>query len=298
MRNSRNLKFSLIILVINVILFSVFAQSPEKPTIKIIIPAEDSIITSLSHYRIAGNTESQNKVYINNKSVTVYPTGAFVYFAELRIGKNEIWIQAIAPDKSKTEKKLTFIRNPELKETPEDILQIEEALMLPSANRELKAGDRLEIRFKGTPGLNAYFSLGKLVKKQPMAELSPAVAPHNLRGIYVGYYLVKSGDRLESSPVTFMLEKNFFSKVTVNSRARISIIPEDTVRVGRTRSSRTYIKASLGEARLGGAQLGFLDKDVLVTIDGSYGDLWRARFTANKIGWIPQEFLEILTASP
>lgn len=297
MIKSKKLKVSFII-VINVILSFVFAESPEKPSINIIIPAESYVITSLSHYRIAGNTEPQNKVYINNKPVTVYPTGAFVFFAELRIGKNEVWIQAIAPDRSRTEKKLTFVRNPGIQDTPEDVLRIEEALMLPSAIRELKAGDRLDLRFKGTPGLNAYFSIGKLVKRFPMAELPPEVSPHNLRGIYVGYYVVKSGDRLEPSPVTFTLEKSFFRKVTVNSWAKISIIPEDQVRVGKTTSPRTYIKASLGEARLGGAQLGFLDKDVLVPIDGRYAELWRVRLGANKIAWIPQEFIEILPSAP
>jgi len=59
---------------------------------------------------------------------------------------------------------------------------------------------------------------------------------------------------------------------------------------------RPYLNAGLGDDRLGGAKLGFLQPGVLVEITGKVGTLYRVCLSGALEGWLPEEFAKTAAA--
>lgn len=56
----------------------------------------------------------------------------------------------------------------------------------------------------------------------------------------------------------------------------------------RTKGPLAYLNYGLGEDRLGGAKMGYLDSLVLLKVTGRYKDQYRVRLTPTLSAWIPQ----------
>ncbi len=281
-----------IIVVIGCVLSGTSAPA-QPPALRLIVPSKKTLSTYASQYRLAGNTQPGNTIIINGKEIQVYSTGAFAHLVSLKEGKNNITITTVNKENEKTEEKIVIHRHAGLKDTPERKIVIEEALLLPSVDYELADGDILKVRFKGTPGLEASFSLGSLVRNQPMAELPTEIAPDNLKGIYVGHYRVKPEDHIKAQPVTFLLEKNFLQRRTKKTSAKVSVRPDAFPLTGIT-TEKTYLKTSLGTARLGGAELGTLEENVLLTVNGRIGELYRVLLGDSDVAWVSRDSVRLL----
>jgi N-acetylmuramoyl-L-alanine amidase len=55
----------------------------------------------------------------------------------------------------------------------------------------------------------------------------------------------------------------------------------------RTKGPMAYLNYGLGEDRLGGAKMGYVDSLILLKITGRYKDLYRVRLSNQLIGWVP-----------
>ena len=69
---------------------------------------------------------------------------------------------------------------------------------------------------------------------------------------------------------------------------KITLFPADSLVLVRTKTALNYLNYGLGEDRLGGAKMGYLDSLVLLRITGQYKDLLRVRLTEHLTAWIPQ----------
>ncbi|MFN8349605.1 MAG: N-acetylmuramoyl-L-alanine amidase [Spirosomataceae bacterium] len=97
----------------------------------------------------------------------------------------------------------------------------------------------------------------------------------------------------------------FFSVAQV--RDTITAFPKDSLVFVRTKGAMAYLNYGLGEDRLGGAKMGYLDSLVLLKVTGKYKDQYRVRLTDALTAWIPQNLtrrdttvnppLQYLTAS-
>jgi N-acetylmuramoyl-L-alanine amidase len=274
--------------------FSVCLFAEQKaPTIGVVVPERDFVKTGTSHCRIEAHTERDNRVTINGRDVKVYETGAFIDYLELKPGKNVIDIIATNPEGVSTKKELVVERTPPLETTPPDRLVIEDAMIMPNVDVELDAGDILEVRMKGTPGLGGYFSVGSLVRKIPMTELPPEKAD-GLGGIYVGTYTVRDADFQRATPVVFTLHKSFFRRANKKSPGKVTISPRLFPRVAETSEKYAFLSVGLGEARLGGAQYGYLPHGTRLEINGSHGNAYRVRLNKSENAWIPKDMVTLL----
>ncbi len=283
------------ILIIAVISFLVVtihhAQSHKKSGrnyIQIVIPDSDTIKTELSRYRLAANTLPSSKVTINGKRVKVYKSGAFVYLFKLDVGENKFTI--ISRNKrGKVVKELVFLREEKkLVSTPEDTLRIEDEMMLPDKELWLDEGDILQVRIKGTPNCIATFMGGILMYELPEEETG------GIRGIYTGTYKVKSTDEFWQREITFKLENLAGEVVEKKSKVKISLIPKEFPRIGKTIGERPYLNYGLGTNRLGGAKLSFLEEGIKLIITGKVGNQYRVKLTESLNAWIPVEQVELL----
>lgn len=296
------LRFSLGIVIILLLVLPAGAQEtpvPAAPSITLIVPGSDYVKTSYDRYRLSGHTEPENTLTVNDEKFKVYPTGAFAGLLHLEPGVNTITLIVTSPENKSVVKTIQIERTPPLTTTSVDVLTIEDPMMQPRADVELNAGDVLEVRMKGTPGLEASFSLGWLARHIPMTEL-PFSETNGLRGIYVGIYKVKPSDRLKATPVTFHLKKSWWKKTSRKSKALVTINPDAWPKVGEVVEERAYMNVGLGEARLGGAQLGSIPLGTRLELSGRRGgeqdnsSAYRVQLSRSKEVWIPARFIKVL----
>ncbi len=260
----------------------------KKNYISIVVPEETNTETSLSRYRIAGNTLPGSKVTINGKKFKVYKSGAFAGLMNLKIGVNEFIVRSTYRSNRSIYKKFFITRkDTKLKTTSTEKVFIEDTLMLPNKNIWLNNGDILEVQIKGTPGCKATF-----MDNFKMTEL-PTTETNGVEGIYTGIYKVKQSDKFEEKFIKFELERNG-EKFTKNSKVKVSLIPNKLPRVGVVISERSFLNYGLGTNRLGGAKLSFLEKGIKLIINGMVGNQYRVKLTDNMEAWIPKEQVKLL----
>ncbi len=280
------------VFILSIILFSlnVNAQKRQhkKNYISIVVPEEVNTETTLSRYRIAGNTLPGSKVTINGKKFKVYPSGAFAGLMKLHLGTNEFIVKSTYKSNRTVGKKFTIVRKDDkLRTTPIEKLVIEDDLMLPDKEIWLDSGDLLKVRFKGTPGCKATF-----MDNKPMTEL-PLEETKGVGGIYTGVYKIQPTDEIINQFITFQLQRKG-EKITEKTNVKISVIPNQLPRVGIITAERSFLNYGLGTNRLGGAKLSFLEKGIKLTINGMSGNQYRVKLTDDMEAWIPKEQVELL----
>ncbi len=269
-------------------------SSPAVPFfLNVVLPDADTLRYSSGRYRIAASTSPDAQAFINGIQARVYPTGAFVGLVEIKQGENNVSLSAVSSSGDTLRREFVVIRPDPPQSSPSDALVIERTMMEPSSDVWLNTGDILEVRFKGSPGYEATFTIPGILSGEPMRELTPAEAG-GLRGVYIGRYQVKEDDETRDVQIEYKLRKSFWSSEHATSQARVWLIPKNFPRVGEIRGERRYINAGLGTDRLGGARLQYIDAGTKVVITGRKGDQYRVRFSETMTVWIPVQFIALL----
>ena len=165
---------------------------------------------------------------------------------------------------------------------------IEAAETVPAADLWLQPGDRLQVRLKGQPGAVATFLGGKL-----MTELSPTLTNGQL-GIYQGTYVVQPGDTLFDRPIAFELLTPDSVRTVAFSQNKARFLSQNAPQLAVTRGPLAYLNYGLGDDRLGGAKLGYLDSLVVLNLTGKVGDQYRVRLAENQTAWAPEDVVRML----
>ena len=276
---------------------TLYARQPvtkiDSLVLKVQRPEQDTIQTPFSRYRIAACTRPDAKAFINGKQTKVYASGAFVDLLKINVDTNTFRFTVKSSAGDSLWKEFVIIRPRPMKNSPHDTLVIEQALMEPSEDMWLTTGDVLEVKFKGSPGWDASFDIPDVESGIPMHELSPSEGG-GFAGMYAGRYIIKPADEAHDVQVRFHLKKSFWSSEKVLSKAKISILPKELPRVAEVIGKRPYLNAGLGEDRLGGSKLGFLQEGVRLVVNGKVGSQYRIRLTASMEAWLPEEFAKLL----
>jgi N-acetylmuramoyl-L-alanine amidase len=288
-------RFSLYIIIS---LITVIALSQE-PQLKIVIPERTNSGTSSPNFRYGGNTDIGNRVTVNGIETKVYPTGAFVGLLSLETGANHFEFVATSPTGQTKTQTITVFRSPPPEPISENEIKLDKSGISPSDNQILLPGDILSLRIRGTPGAKVTASINGIADKIELTEL-PADTTKGTRGIYTGVYRIQPGDKVDSSAVTFHLEKLSLpvlpNSTELQSSAVISINSKTWPRVGMVtrEDGEAYLNMGLGEARLGGAQLGFLPVSTKLVLDGKYGNQYRVRLCNDFHAYIPMSYVQEL----
>ena len=263
-----------------------------KPSLTIIVPERDTLEIRAERVRLAGHTEPGNRVRLNGSPLRVYSTGAFIAMIDLQVGKNQVKIVASGTNGQQTNKILSITRLPDIKSLPSTPVQIAPTLCLPEDNCDLTYDQTLLLRFLGTPGGKAWFSIPGVADKCVMTE-QPVEESEGLRGVYTGVYQPASGHEFSSQKVVFFLDVSG-RRVQYNSPGSVSLMPDQWPRVAETTNELTALRVGLGQARLGGAELGYLPRGVRLELAGKRGEHYRVRLSNSKIAWVAQDDIRLL----
>lgn len=262
-----------------------FAQTTEKPFIKLVEPRKTAISVNTARQFIIGSTCKSCNLNINGKEVKVYPTGAFAYELNLEPGNTDFTLIAFtAPDKS-TNKKLTYSYTVPAPPEPVKTLDIASIETYPEGNLFVMPGDRIKFKVKALPGCTVMAN-GHI----PLYEMPD----NNMPGIYQGEYLVKETDSFLVAKIPVTITDKEGGSVTKQSRYWVSMFGPLAPNVAITKGRLAHLLFGLGDDRLGGAKIGYIDSAVLLNIVGKVGSLYKVRLAKNRTAFIDDDAVDFL----
>lgn len=261
------------------------AQTAEKPFIKLVEPTKTEINVKASRQFIIGSTCKTCKLNINGREVKVYPTGAFAYELDLRTGDTVFNMTAfVAPDKS-TNKKLSYTYS--LPAPPDTVKTLEIASIetYPEGNLFVMPGDRIKFKVKALPK-STVVANGNI----PLYEMLNNKMP----GIYQGEYVVKETDNFLVSKIPVSVIDAAGKTVSKESPYRVSMFGPLAPNVAVTKGRLAHLLFGLGDDRLGGAKIGYLDSAVLLNVVGKVGSEYKVRLSKYRTAYIPEDLVDFL----
>ena len=261
--------------------------------LRMVIPDHDTVRTPSPRYRIAASTNRSARAFINDKEVRVYPSGAFVSLLTLAVGENPVRVLVRAATGDSLVREYIFVRPEPPKPLPHDLALIDLESIEPSQDLWLGKDDIVEVRFKGSPGYKAYFDIEDVESGVPMTELASREG-NGGEGVYIGRYKVRERDEVRDQPIRVRLKTSFWSSEKAFSKGKVTILPQELPRVAIVTGRKPFLNAGLGEDRLGGAKLGYIQSGIRVQVTGKVARQYRIRLSDEMIGWLPEDFVQLL----
>jgi N-acetylmuramoyl-L-alanine amidase len=268
-------------------LHHVYGQTTENPFITVKSPAKENNDVQATRQYITGLTCKSCTININEMPVKVYATGAFAYEVVLPGPDSVFTITATANGRSVSKRVSYRYLLPKPAE-PVSVLAIEKIQTFPEGDLVLRGGDVIQFKVKALPGstVSAYGNT-------PLYEL-PASATNGMDGIYQGEYEVKPGDNFSAikMPVTLVSpDGQKIMKETVNKFSILSPLASD---VALTKGRLAHLEYGLGDDRLGGAKIGYLDSLIPLKIIGKVGVDYKIQLAKNRTAYIEEDLVTLL----
>lgn len=268
------------------------------PFVKVVYPNEGARIGARDSTFIFGQVTPGSELTINGHHVKVHKNGGYLAFLPIQAGDFVFHLEA-RNQLGVTTKDLN-VRVPEELIIPEDSLLITN--MSPSSDMTLTAGDVLEVRFRGTPGCTALFSIPGVRDDIPMVELPAGEVPSwgevfrrreegtegEPSGIYSGVYRIDKDDSLKEAPIEFKLARG--DSITDSTRALICIEQYDVPRVVEFTGEQQVVRT--GPRR--GYLLLYQPPGVRTEATGQIGDWVRLALAPGVEAWAHRDSIEFL----
>lgn len=264
-----------------------FLTANAQPFIKLNAPSKTSNTVSNSRQFIIGTTCKQCSITINNKDVKVYSTGTFALEANLKPGDSTFEIKATINGTS-TVKKINYTYTLPKPAEPVKTLDIESVQVYPEGNLLLQPGDKIRFKVKALPNCTV-----KTINDTRLNEM-PLSLTKGMGGIYQGEYTIKTTDTFFLINIPFTVTNTNGESVTKETKSLYSVISVYTQDVAITKGRLAHLEYGLGDDRLGGAKIGYLDSNVLLKVIGKVGGDYKIRLAKNRIAYIPDEHVELM----
>ncbi len=264
-------------LLLLVSLFFLFGGSLlAQPEITIVSGKRDTV--NVARHYLRGMTDPECTLTVNGNPFPVYNTGAFAAEVLLNEGANDVTLVA---RKGKTETTNTFgiFYKPQQKPVPTASFSIEEAQLIPSGTAMVSPGDVLQVRVKAFPNSMLSWLNGKPLNELPISETN------GMAGIYQGQYVVKENDELLSKPISVsLIGKGQSPRKQVSEKIAV-LDPNNPVFVKTLPNA--FLNYGLGEDRLGGSKIGYIDQGINLQVVGKVKDMYKVQLSKNYQAWIP-----------
>jgi N-acetylmuramoyl-L-alanine amidase len=276
----------LVLFVFTSILNNIYGQS-KFPFIKLVQPFKTSNPVSNARQYIIGSTCKTCVISINGNTVKVYPTGAFALELNLNPGDSSFTIKATSADKSsikKTDYSYTVPKPAEAIKT----LEIGNMQIYPEGNLVLMKGDKIKFKVKALTGC-----IVKVLDKITLYEM-PLKLTDSMPGIYQGEYTIQETDSFTSRKINVSVTDSAGNTKTRTIATTVSTLsfPESDIAI--TKGRLAHLEYGLGDDRLGGAKIGYLDSNILLKIIGKVGTHYKVQLTKNRSAYIPDDQVDLL----
>ncbi len=295
---------SIISLIFFVILLPL--KTNAQLTVDVVYPREEQIVSASDSTFIFGAANNPAaRVFVNGLPMRMYSNGAFMGMVPISTG--DFLFKCIAQTESDSaEVIINVVVAPYLTTTRNDTIAIDSTFFLPGQNIELRAGDYLEIAFKGTPGLTASFSIPGLIEDAEMVEAPPRkefywgesvfgvgkITPTpDVAGIYCGGLFIKQDTEMDTVEIEFELLGANGISATAIAPGRLTVRNDSSPRIVELTEEITVARTGSGL----GYQM-FLPEGVKLWVTGKKGTYYRAQLNSLEDIWVPESNLKFLPA--
>lgn len=271
-----------------VVSLSAWSQTKDSPFIKLVNPTREKSTVTATRQFIVGSTCKNCELSINGAPVKVYNSGGFAY--EINIGKPDsvFTITATDPSKKTISKSLLYNYAPPKLEEAVSTFDITSIQTFPEGNLVLIPGDRIQFRVKAFPG--AMVKAGDHIQLYEM----PTAFTKGIEGIYQGEYTVQANDSLHSTHFPITLTSQEGKSITQKTNYHFSILSSLAADMAITKGRLAHLEYGLGDDRLGGAKIGYLDSQVQLKIIGKVGGDYKVQLAKNRVAYIPDDQVTLL----
>lgn len=265
----------------------VYAQEPVAPFIKLVNPFRATNDVQWSRQFIIGATCVGCQLTINSEAVPVFPTGAFAKELKLLPGDTAFVLVATASGKSASKRVAYSYTLPKPAE-PVTTLSIESIQTFPEGNLVLQPGDRIRFRVKALPGC-----LLKTYRNTPLYEL-PLTQSKGMPGIYQGEYVIAASDSFQLLKMAVQLTDTTGKSIMRQTASAFSVMSPLASSIAVTKGRLAHLEYGLGDDRLGGAKIGYIDSNILLNITGKIGNDYRVQLAKTLTAYIPDDLVELM----
>jgi N-acetylmuramoyl-L-alanine amidase len=283
----KQMKFFFVVFFIGVFNHSLFSQDNTNPFIKLVNPSKLTNNIFSSRQFIIGSTCKTCKLTINEQPVKVYSTGTFALELNLAPGDTSFIIKAEGISKAITKKLSYTYTLPKPADTVK-MLDIESIATYPEGDLLLQPGNKIKIKVKALPGC-----VVKAFRDVVLYEM-PANAANTMPGIYQGEYIVKPEDSFVVTKIPVTVMDSSEKKITKLSKYNFSVMSPYASDIAVTKGRLAHLEYGLGDDRLGGAKVGYLDSNIALKIIGKVGTHYKIQLAKNRIAYIPDELVELV----
>jgi N-acetylmuramoyl-L-alanine amidase len=264
--------------------FGTYAQS-DRPFIRLVQPTRESIVVRSNRQFISGSTCKSCEITINGDPVKVYSSGGFAYGLELKEGENVV--QILARSKAgNSSKKISFRYSPPAPPDTVRTLNIASISVQPAGHMIVQPGDKVFFRVKALPGAEVW--VNDSIRLDEMATSAENPVP----GFYQGEYVFSATDSLIEQPLLVRLRDSSGATTSRYTSFKYTLMhPQAPDRV-ITRGRLAHLLYGIGEDRLGGAKIGYIDSLITLKVTGKVNDLYRVQLSKYRTAWIPEDVVQ------
>ncbi len=272
-----------------IVLFSANVCAQQASFIKLVNPTKLNNTVSTSRQFIIGSTCKTCTVIINNNPVKVFSTGAIAYEVNLKEGDTSFLINATNTTGKTATKTISFSYG--IPKTPEAVkkLGIETIQTFPEGNLILMPGDKIQFKVKAFPGANVQTFNNTTLYEMPISQTK------DMAGIYQGEYSVKEADNFSALKIPVTITGTDGTKITKETGNIFSVMSPLSSDVAVTKGMLAHLEYGLGDDRLGGAKIGYLDSLIPLKIIGKVGEHYKILLSPNRTAYIPED---VVTLAP
>lgn len=275
MKSRRLFSFPGLLFLLTCLAWTAHAQ---QPLIRVTQPSRSSNSVTFSPQYIAGSTCTSCSLTVNGKAVKIYPTGSFAIQLDLQPGDSVISLKSTDGQGHTTVKSISYHYAPPPPEKPVSDFRIAAVETFPAGDLWLQPGDAISIRVKAQPGCNAF--IGDRLKLYEQPDAMP--------GIYQGTYIVQANDPLiKGNGLTVTLKNKSGQTISMNTGASFTLMDTEQPLIGETTGSLPYMDFGLGEDRLGGAKITYLDTAIRFHVIGRVDDAYKVALAKDYSAYVP-----------
>lgn len=259
----------------------------ESPFIKLINPFKAANTVSVSRQFVTGSTCKSCNISINDKPVKVYSTGAFAKEINLKPGDSSITIKSVMGNKVAI-KTIHYTYNVPRPAEPVKSFSIESIQTFPEGDLILKPGDRIKFKVKAYSGGTVAIINNTILTEMPLADTK------GMPGIYQGEYIVQESDSFFLRKIPVTLTDSSGRTIVKETKHIFSVMSRHTPDIALTKGRLAHLEYGLGDDRLGGAKVGYIDSNIVLKIIGKVGTHYKVQLAKSRTAYIPDELVSLM----
>jgi len=273
-----------------VLLLAAQQSTAQQVFLKLVTPAKNQLQVTTGRQFITGTTCKECSLQLNGAEVKVWPTGAFAAEVNLQPGDSSFQLVATDAKGFKSTQTLFYTYQLPVKEKEVTTATVAWWRVEPQGDLLLQPGDRLQLTLKTMTGATVKLENGFELKEVPVTD------SNGVKGVYKGEYIVKDADPLlnsEKKPLKALVQFSETQQLEVSTKSTYAYLPQEPV-ILQTRGRLPYLLHGLGEDRLGGAKIGYLDSLVRLKAVGKVGNKYKVELSPHRHAWIEEEHVTIM----